>query len=345
MKQKIAIRCITETAKGYGNLYRSITLSESLRKKGHDILFIITKNQKASKELKTRNFSFTTIPHFRSKVKECKKISKLLILRKVQTIVIDMREYSEKMSRELKKNDLRVILLDDAWCKNAYADLIFNGTFIKKFLHYKKINTDVKLFLGSKYFIADEQFLKHRKKINEIYDKMKYHVVISIGGSDPRNLSSLILKSISSLPKIDITIVCGPFFKQRSKITKISKQTKNITIISSPKNIWKIFQKADVVISNAGNTLFELSIMRIPTLCIPMIKHQEPYVKEFISRGFAISLGKPSILNQGIIQNKLKNVLNDKQLRKNMYLAASEIMDGKGLSRVVLQITKFLKTS
>jgi len=343
MKQKIAIRCITESNKGYGNLYRSMTLGESLRKKGCEILFIITKNSKASQELKKRKFSFFIIPNFRSKVKECEKISKFLILQNLKTIVVDMREYGEKISKELKKNNLKVILLDDAWCKNAYADLIFNGTFIKNFLDYKKINKDVNLFLGSKYFIVDKQILKHRKKINEIYDKNKYNVVISMGGSDPENLSSLILKSISSLPNVEITVVLGPFFKQNSKITQISKQTKNITILSSPKNIWKIFQKADVVISNAGNTLFELSIMRIPTLCIPVVKHQELYVKEFVSRGFSIILERPSKISQDIIRSKLRNLLKNKHQRKNMYLAASEIIDGRGISRVVLQILKFLK--
>ncbi len=343
MKQKIAIRCITESDKGYGNLSRSVTLGESLRKKGYDILFIITKNSKASKELKKRKFSILIIPNFRSKIKECEKISQLLILRNLKTIIVDMREHGEKISNQLKKNNLKVILLDDAWCKNAYADLIFNGTFIKKFLHYKKINKDVYLFLGSKYFIVDKCILQHRKKIKEIHDKIKYNVVISIGGADPENLSSLILKSISSLVNIEITIILGPFFKEKSKIIHMSKKNKNVTIISSPSNIWKIFQKADVVISNAGTTLFELSILRIPTLCIPVVKHQELYVKEFVSRGFSISLGNPSKISQDIIKSKLRYILKNKEQRKNMYLAASEIMDGRGLSRVVLQITKFLK--
>ena len=69
MKQKIAIRCITEIAKGYGNLYRSITLSESLKKIGFEIFFIITKNSNASSELKQRKLSFVTIPNYHSKIK------------------------------------------------------------------------------------------------------------------------------------------------------------------------------------------------------------------------------------------------------------------------------------
>jgi len=343
MKQKIAIRCITEIAKGYGNLYRCITLSESLKKMGLEIFFIITKNTKASSELKQRKLSFVTIPNYHSKIKESEKISKLLVSKKAQTIIIDMREYGEKISKALNKKGVKVILLDDAWCKNAYADLIFNGTFIKKYLHYNKINKDVQLFLGSKYLIANNEFLRHRKKIHEIHDKKIYHVVISMGGSDHRSLTSFVLNSIYAIPNIDITVVIGPFFKQRSKITKISKKTKNVTTLISPKKIWKIFQKADIVISNAGSTLFELAIMRVPTLCIPAEKHQVPYMEGFISRGFAINLGKPHPIIHDRIKNQLITVLNNKSIRKNMYLAGGEMIDGKGLSRTVQQITKFLK--
>ena len=164
-----------------------------------------------------------------------------------------------------------------------------------------------------------------------------------MGGVDPENLSLLILKSISSITNIEITVILGPFFKEKPKIIQISKKNKNVTIIFSPNNIWKIFHKADVVISNAGTTLFELSILRIPTLCIPVVNHQELYVKEFVSRGFSISLGNPSKISQDIIRSKLRNILKNKEQRKNMYLAANQIMDGRGLLRVILQITKFLK--
>jgi len=221
MKKKILVRCITEYSKGFGNLNRCITLAEGLKRKGYKIIFLIDRKALAINEIKKKNFEYKIFKKYsRSKDEAC-AITNLIISNNYCSIIIDMREYGESLTKNLMNKNFEVILLDDAWCKNAYADLIFNGTFIKKYLHYNKINKDVQLFLGSKYLIANNELLKHRKKIHEIHDKKIYHVVISMGGSDQRDLSTFVLNSIYTIPNIDI-----PFSNKVRKSKKFQKKQK-----------------------------------------------------------------------------------------------------------------------
>lgn len=343
MKQKtIAIRCITDELKGFGHLSRCLSLGCNLKKNGHHIVFIINKNNSAIKEIKKKNFQYILIPQLISYRKESDFIIKIMNSRKYDAIIIDMREFSENLTKQLFCNIFKTILLDDVWCNVVYADILFNATIIKKFHKYKKKNIDSKLFLGSKYFITDTEFQKNKKKIYEIRDKNIYNIVVSMGGSDSNELTLRITKSIMDLKNIDIKIIIGPFYKDLKKLRNLIKNKKHVSIIDSPPKIWKQFKKADVVIANAGSTLFELAIQRVPTICIPAVKHQILYAENFSAKGFSINLGLWKCLKSNIVHKTLVEILENKVKRRKISLLGDKLVDGKGLLRTTNVITRLL---
>lgn len=348
MTREIVFPCLTDPVTGYGHLSRCITLANGLRKKGYKIIFLTNQNSNAIKELKKNNFTLEKIPHFSSK--NFRKHDPKHVLQKMKskgwkTIVVDMRNYGEKISKFLKNKEFRVILLDDAWCKKPNADLIINGTIVKKFHAYKKVNPYSKFFNGTKFWILNSEFSKHKKKISEINKKKKYRVIVSMGGSNNHNLTSLVVKSITNIPNVLITIIIGPFFNNVSKLNYEFKNNTNIQLVNSPNKIWKEFQKSDLAISNPGNTLYELCTQQIPTICITAELHQLSYAKIFSRKGFSENLGSWKEVNNEQILQSVISLLNNTKKRKKMCLAAKKIMDGKGLNRVVNIIDNFLKNN
>ena len=107
------------------------------------------------------------------------------------------------------------------------------------------------------------------------------------------------------------------------------------------KNIWLYFSKADVAISNSGNTLFEFAVIGIPTICISAVKHQIPYGDLFASKGFAVHLGFWKKVTNQAVTNKLNLLLKNRKMRKKMSFMGNKIMDGKGLKIVVNEIVAF----
>jgi UDP-2,4-diacetamido-2,4,6-trideoxy-beta-L-altropyranose hydrolase len=337
-KNKIAIRCIGEVSKGFGNFNRSLVLSKALKRFGLRPIFLINKNEIIIRELQKHKLQFVIIPKSKRISNEAKKIKNLLKKEVIQYIVFDMREYGEKLSRNFSNYEVNTILIDDAWVKKAYADMIVNGTPIRKYHSYQKINQDCKLLLGSKYWIIDENFRKNRKKVSEITSKKKYYVTISLGGSDFNNVTKKLVKSLLGLESINFAIVVGPFYKDVQNLKKIIKGHSNFTLIFSPPKIWKQFQKSDLVISAAGSTLFELATQGIPTLTIESITHQTPYAKFFTSKGFSYNLGWWSNLNYNILNKQILAILNDIHRRKKMHLAGIRVFDGKGSLRIANEI-------
>jgi spore coat polysaccharide biosynthesis predicted glycosyltransferase SpsG len=335
LTKSIAICCIVENSKGFGNLSRCITLAEELQYNKFNVVFIINENRFAIRELNKRNFSYDIIDlHPSDPSSYSNTLTQILRINELNIVLIDMREYGEQISKYLMNKNFKVIMLDDAWCNKAYADIIFNGTNINRYHKYIKINKKSKIFVGKKYWIIDKNFLRYKKKIKQIHAKKKYHIVVSMGGADPHNLSLFVVRSLQTIENIKITIIAGPFFHNVQKLKRYVIEKKHMSIIFSTQKIWKEFLQADLVISGAGNTLFELATQRIPTMCIATVEHQIPYAKSFSSKGIAVNLGFWRYISKDEIKGKVAKILADNTKRKKMYYASKNLLDGKGSLRI-----------
>lgn len=338
--KKIIIRCITDQNKGFGNLSRCITIADKLKTFQINSHFIIDDNEDARKKLK-KKFSFTTI-----KTQNLNKnkifIKNLMYKENSNVLLIDMREFGEKLSKLFLNDTVQTILIDDAWGKNAFADLLFNGTVIKKYHNYKKINKESQLFLGSDYWIANENFKKSQKLLSSIKDKKNYKILISMGGSDPDCLTKKIIESIENIKNISVSVVIGPFFSKQSKNLKFV-QKNNIKLIHSPVNIWKYFNKSDISIIASGSTLFEMAIQGLPTICVVAFEHQMPYAKFFEKNQACKNLGYWKKSSPKQLNSILQELLSSKEKRKNMHKNSKNLVDGKGTLRVAKIIADFVK--
>ena len=338
---KIAIRCLTAPQTGYGNFRRCLYLAETLRKKNIEIYFIIDYNTSILSILRKKKFPFT-YNSTRNNKTDSQFVSSFLSKNNISNIIIDMRDKGEKLSKFLSKENHKQFFFDDAWSKKVYADILFNGTNVSDYHNYVKVNKSAKLFLNTKYWIVPTEFSKFRKKLVDIKQKRKYTVIISMGGSDPNNITSNVIESIKNITSLKIIVIVGPFFSHLSKLRKITKSHNNIKLIKPTEKLWKEFSRVDIAISNGGNTLFELATMSVPTLTIPGFKHEIKYAEAFMSDNFSINLGFCQS-NKKIIHSSLNDLLSDLSLRKKMCVHGKKIVDGKGLSRVVKIILKSMQ--
>jgi UDP-2,4-diacetamido-2,4,6-trideoxy-beta-L-altropyranose hydrolase len=331
---------MSESEKGFGHINRCIPLTKGLVKKKFHVEFLINKNKNIEKILDYENIPYRIIPKKVSIDNESKYIKKIIDKEKIKILILDMREYNERISSELSNYDFKTIVIDDAWSKKAYADLVINVTKIKSYTNYKKINKNCKICIGPKFYIISREFKKNKKNNLDIKKKKKYNITISLGGWEPDGLSKKILKSIIDINNINIKIIWGPLFPNSQDITKYSKKFTNVKIEKKQNNLSKIFKHSDIVISNGGNTLHELAILGIPCLAIAAHNHQLEYIEFFSQKGFCDNLGYYKELKMSELKNKLGDLLNNQRKRKKMNKNGQKIIDGKGLERTLNQIIK-----
>lgn len=331
--KKITIRCLTNPSKGFGNFSRCLSIAKSLVQKNCIIYFVIDNNEFVINELKKHKFNFISIPLSKSVSQKTNLLKNYIKQNNSDLCIIDMREYGEILSKKLRNYNCKIILFDDAWNKQVYADIIFNGTNVESYQNYKIINKDSKLFLGPKYWILDKNFKDFCKKPSLIKTKKKYFIVVSMGGSDKFNLTTAVVKSLLDMKNIHLLIIIGPFFSHSKTLKKFFSSKSNISLYISPSKIWKIFSSADIAICTGGNTLFELACMGIPTLCIPSVNHEIKYAEEFKSQNFSLNLNLRE-KNFVRIKSSVLQLISDVKLQRKMCVSGQKIIDGKGLSRV-----------
>ena len=328
------IRCMTKSKCGFGHLRRSLLLAKELRKKKYYVFFIIDSNSNAKKLLVENKFSFFELKKNLSLKQEYVSISNILSKSTFSFIILDARERNEQLSKFLIEKSIFTIVIDDAWCKYAYAHIMFNPTIVKQFHNYELTKNNMKIYVGPEYFITDKNFVKSQKNQSSIIQKKNYIITISMGGSDVENLAYKFTKSLISMPNVFIQIILGPFTFLDVKFEKLIADQNNISIIKSPQKIWNIFKKSDIVISNAGSTLYELFIQKVPAIYCAVETHQIPYAENFKKLRFGYYLGFKNEIDYKKVPSLLNDILLEPSTRKKMIQIKNVYFNGLGAQKI-----------
>ncbi len=197
---------------GSGHIVRSVVLAKELQKLGFKCIFACSKesfdlvpqlNDQGMDRIIIENNSSR---HFK------KKISDKNIF--VSILVIDHYELDKDFEVDCKSWSKFVMAIEDKPNREHYVDIILDQTYDRSSKEYKGLVPEFcKIFSGVKYALIDEKFSKNRANVIEQRKLRSFllpHVLVSMGSSDPNNITSKIIKSISKLNfKLTVDIVLG----------------------------------------------------------------------------------------------------------------------------------------
>ncbi len=99
---------------------------------------------------------------------------------------------------------------------------------------------------------------------------------------------------------------------------------------------------ADVAISAAGTTCWELCLMGLPALLIDLADNQTELAKQLDEQGCAVHLGSGQDVSVKLLAEQLTRLLNASEVRQRLSVLARELVDGKGPRRVVSVLRRAL---
>jgi UDP-2,4-diacetamido-2,4,6-trideoxy-beta-L-altropyranose hydrolase len=88
-------------------------------------------------------------------------------------------------------------------------------------------------------------------------------------------------------------------------------------------------------ISAAGTTLYDLLASGVPTIAVAVDRMQLRTAEEFQQHGATVSVGLLDRLSSGELLDRCRELLENNSLVKEMVSTGRDLVDGKGLSRVV----------
>lgn len=161
-------------------------------------------------------------------------------------------------------------------------------------------------------------------------------ITVTMGGSDPHDLTLALIPAIRSFPDHDWTIIIGPAFRKEEELGRLLAGTA-IRTIRSPPDIHRLLAASDLVVANGGFTAFELCALRVPFVGVTAIPWEKRRLAELERRGACL------LLDNEKIEKSLRAALDrlrTRAARESMAAQAAAIVDGEGIWRIAAAVTE-----
>ncbi len=243
-----------------------------------------------------------------------------------------------------------LVYIDDV-CSFAYpCDILINyniyGPDRKEY--YKELYRasgypEPRFLLGTGYapLRAEFQGLSER-----VVKRKAENILISTGGSDPEHISKSIAELIvgpkERFDQFYFHFIIGGLNDDRAEIEKIVNSDTHIFLHTNVKNMSSLMQQADVAVSAAGSTLYELCATQTPTVTYVLADNQALGAEGFCTRNIMHSIGDVRRIGVPELSEKLitsaVDLAQDFDERTRISKIQRSIIDGNGAKRLIMEV-------
>ncbi|MBU0599801.1 UDP-2,4-diacetamido-2,4,6-trideoxy-beta-L-altropyranose hydrolase [bacterium] len=325
IRKKVVFRVDGGHKIGFGHIIRALTIAKRLAKK-REILFLIKEDELAIEKVREEGYEvyllsdkFEIVDHLSCEV-----------------FVSDIRDTSVDFMKKAKEISKCLVTFDDLGPGRHLADILVDANIEEKAtLAVSKEKSNVSLCLyGANYILLREEFEKRqRKKIKENVER----ILVTMGGSDSKGTTLKVVSALEEMSlNLEVIVILGKgFFLKERLLDLIKRSSEKYKVLSDEKDIFKYMEGADLAISSAGVTMFELACCGVPMVVIPYDEDQEKNTKQFLNQSLLVNLGSSDYVSQEKIFTAVNNLISNLEPRERMSKELQRFVDGKGLFKII----------
>lgn len=339
---RIGIRADANETVATGHVMRCIAVAEELKRMGENPVFISADDLPRSL-IEQRGYEFVSLQSdWKDMEKEIDQLQVVIGQYHIGRLLVDSY-YVTKLYFE-KLHTLTKIMYIDDFGKEIYDvdSVVCYANYYKELLLEERYPSKVKLLLGTDYTPLRNTFSNLPSK--KISVRVKNLIVLS-GGTDPFDFLCSFSGRIaeSSLYKTleTVNVICGKYYMKYGELIREFSGNSKLHFYKAVEHIEDYMFSADIAITAAGVTSYELCAAGVPSITYIMAENQKKNAESFHEDGvmeYAGDLRCDFVLDRvmELLSGKFQDLLERKK--------ASEIMrkkvDGKGAKRVAEEICR-----
>ena len=338
MSDVLIIRCDANTQIGTGHLMRCLALAQGWRERGGRVIFLTDcESYTLLQRIENEGIEVANIAKSYPSFLDWETTSRIISDHLDSWVVLDGYHFDSVYQRKVKEAGHRLLVIDDrAHLGHYYVDIVLNQNINAKEFSYSCDKDTIQL-LGCKYVMLRREFLEYRGWKREIYEKAK-NILVTMGGADPDNVTLKVIKVLNSLdgPNLEVKVVVGPSNPHIETMQKaLLSPSASMQILQNVENMPELMAWANMAISAAGSTCWELAFMGLPAILIVTADNQREIAAGLGEYGTAVNLGWHSDVSIDQVTYSLKDLLSKNDIRKNMSKNGKGLIDGSGVNRVI----------
>jgi len=256
-------------------------------------------------------------------------------------LILDGYQFKANYHHRIRESGRKLLVIDDYNHLAEYdCDILLNQNLGSEELVYKT-SQDTKQLLGSKYVLLRREFCEAgcKRRGGDKYPIIGNKILVTMGGADTHNITLKILEIINriDMSPLHIRVLVGMANPWRETLVSLFEDTQHqIEILSSAYNMPAQMLWADLVITAAGSTCWELLYLDVPFGMIVVAENQGGIALALEQRRIAASFGEPDTLNGDAIKEWLKRMLTHLRARRSGCI----VVDSFGVDRVINRLAR-----
>jgi len=301
--RRILVRVDGTKNLGLGHIYNMLTILNHFR---NDKILIVMDHKK-----RLGNYKFKEKQYLLAYVKSKRDFQNKIKNFKPDIIFNDILDTKCSYMKSLSKSNSFIVNFEDVGFGAKEANLVFNP------IYFHKKNKAKKQFFGPNYACIRDEF---RLQFSNRPHVKKNQILITFGGSDPKNLTNRLLVILNGMKlRFKIIVILGMAFSHvnqtQNLVEKMKKNGHKIKIIKNSNLMAKNINKSDFVITTNGRTVFEIASLNIPFISISANPREEEHKFSSNSDG-GLYLGLYSDISNQKIKNAIAKMIDLKFRKK-----------------------------
>jgi UDP-2,4-diacetamido-2,4,6-trideoxy-beta-L-altropyranose hydrolase len=252
-------------------------------------------------------------------------------------VIVDGYHFDGRYQRALVDAGLKLLAFDDHGHAGSYhAHLVLNQNFGAGPEPYADRAPYTRLLLGPRHALLRREFRAWAAPPREAPAAAR-RVLVTLGGSDPDNVSARVLEALAGVPgPLDVHVLIGGANPHRVALERAAAACPHpvelaVDVLDVPERMaW-----ADLAVAAAGGSSRELARVGTPQIAIVLADNQRPAGRALGELGLAVSLGWHADVATGDVAAAVAGLAADASRRAELSRRGRELIDGRGALRVL----------
>jgi UDP-2,4-diacetamido-2,4,6-trideoxy-beta-L-altropyranose hydrolase len=255
-------------------------------------------------------------------------------------VVVDGYDFDAAYHRRMRQAGHALLVVDDyAHLPEYDADIVLNQNICANGFTYRLPPYTRRLF-GLSYVMLRREFRRAREALGPFREEAR-RVLVTLGGGDDHDVTGLVLDALALVTgsRLVVDIVVGVAYDHRVMLERrLAESPHEARLHINTAEMPRLMQQADIAVSGAGSTCWELAALGVPMCLVTLAENQRAIAEHLGALGAAVALGWYHELSAARVAATVSGLLHNPELRQRLREVCLPLIDGRGCERIVSEL-------
>jgi UDP-2,4-diacetamido-2,4,6-trideoxy-beta-L-altropyranose hydrolase len=335
----LLIRADASPEIGTGHVMRCLALAQAWQASGGSAMFLMAQSTPAVRaRLAAEDCSVLSVSMLPGSLQDSTQTCEFAHRYDADWVLTDGYNFDANYHEAIRRDGHQLLCVDDSGELEYYgADIVVNQNLNAAENWYRRRAIHTQLLLGPRFCLLRREFAPWRGWLREIPSSPRTGL-LTLGGTPSAQISTRTMESLSrlSIDGFHTVFALGASSLDIAPIESCAAGfAGKITIRKDVRDMAALMAAADIAVSGAGSTCWELCFLALPSVLLDVCSNQTPVAQELDRQGCAVYLGKANEVEPAELANAIEVLLMSQNIRESLSRRCRQLIDGLGTARVV----------